>query len=224
MPLRADAGPRQEPDPEVLLIMVPGMGMGAADFHSKGLIAAVRQRGWPVAIAVVDPSVESYLDDSAASRLLDGIAAAQRGAGPQRVWLAGISLGCRAILRSVRIRPDVAEGVMLLTPYLASTGLIAQVERSGGLQRWAGSNLGRSDPDREFLAWLATAPPSDLPLMLVGRALGDRFAMTATLLADMIPAARLLTVPGEHDWTSWTPLWRLMLDQDPFRQPAARAS
>lgn len=109
---------------------------------------------------------------------------------------------------------------MLLTPYLANTGLIAEVDHAGGLQRWAERNHRHDQPDRVFLTWLATTPPSDLPRMLVGRALGDRFVTTATMLADL---GRLVSVPGRHDWTSWTSLWSLMLDQDPFGQQAAQA-
>jgi hypothetical protein len=57
--------------------------------------------------------------------------------------------------------------------------------------------------------------------MLVGRALNDRFAATATMLGDILPAGQMVTVAGEHDWTSWEALWRLMLDLDPFEQEAA---
>jgi pimeloyl-ACP methyl ester carboxylesterase len=216
MPLRAETFP----GPEVLLVMVPGMGMQEADFHAKGLTTAVAQRGWPVTIAIVDPGVDSYLDNSVETRLLAGIAEATHTSGARRVWLAGISLGCQAILRAIRLRPDLAEGAMLLTPYLASTGLIAEADRAGGLRRWAATNRRRDQPERDFLAWLATASPAELPFLLIGRARIDRFASTATMLADLVPAGRLLTVSGEHDWASWTALWDLMLDQQPFTQRA----
>ncbi len=201
--------------------MVPGMGMGEADFHAKGLIAAVEQHRWPVAIATADPGIDAYLDGSVDARLLDQIAEAQRETGASRVWLAGISLGCQAILRCVRARPNLVEGLMLLTPYLASTGLIAEIGRADGLRRWAALNAGRDEPDRALLTWLATTPVPELPRIWVGQARGDRFAATAEMLAALLPANRVISVAGEHDWTSWTTLWRLMLDQDPFGQAAA---
>lgn len=208
-------------DRNILLVMVPGMSMQATDFYAKGLVAAVEQRDWPVVIVTLDPGMDAYLDGSVEARLFDGIAKARRVTGASRVWLAGISLGCQAILRCVRARPEIAEGLMLLTPYLVSTGLIAEIGRAGGLQSWVGSNGGRDEPDRALLRWLATQPLSGLPRMLVGRALGDRFATTATILADLVPQERLLSVPGEHDWTSWRELWSLMLDRDPFEQRTA---
>jgi hypothetical protein len=224
MPLRAETG--EDPrlaviDRNILLVLVPGMSMQAADFHANGLVAAVEQRDWPVAIATVDPGVDAYLDGSLEARLLDGIAEARRSAGASRIWLAGISLGCQAILRCVRARPGIAEGLMLLTPYLASTGLIAEIGRAGGLRSWAAASTGRDEPDRALLGWLAATPVSVLPEMLVGRAHGDRFAATATMLADLLPADRVISVAGQHDWGSWDLLWRRMLDRDPFGQHPA---
>ena len=98
------------------------------DFDAKGLIwAGVEMRHWPVTTAVVDPGPDSYLDGSVEARLLDGISQARDAVLPNRLWLAGISLGCQGVLRCVRAQPDLAEGVILLTPYLANTGLIAQI-------------------------------------------------------------------------------------------------
>jgi pimeloyl-ACP methyl ester carboxylesterase len=200
--------------PDILLVMVPGMGMRAGDFRSHGLIAAVEQRQWPVLTGVVDPGPDSYLDGSVEDRLLDGIANARRTTCASRVWLAGISLGCQAILRCVRARPDMAEGLLLLTPYLASTGLIAEVSRAGGLRNWADPG-GEKAPDEAFLRWLATA---QLPRTLVGCSTGDRFASTAIMLAGLLPADDVVRVAGEHDWAAWRLLWRLVLDRDPFGQ------
>lgn len=199
-------------------MLVPGMSMSIGDFQTEGLVAAVEQRGWPVSLVTVDPGVDAYLDGSVDVRLSDAVAAARRSTDVSRVWLAGISLGCQGILRCVRAQPGLAEGVILLTPYLASTGLMAEVAAAGGLRAWAAKNPAQPEPDREFLRWLATTPRSSLPRMLVGRALGDRFASTATALADLIAADSVVSVPGDHDWSSWRSLWQLMLDRDPFIQ------
>src|SRR4051812_6364586 len=92
-------------DGDVVLLLVPGMGMTPGDFYTKGMVGAVTQNGWPVSVATVDPGPDAYLDGSVESHLLDGIAKAQSAAGTSRLWLAGISLGCQAILRCVRLRP-----------------------------------------------------------------------------------------------------------------------
>ncbi|WP_428490358.1 hypothetical protein [Rhodopila sp.] len=215
MPPRTEVVSYTDGDRDRLLVMVPGTGIRGADFQANGMIAAVDQPNRPLAIATVDPGLDAYLDGSVTSRLLDGIEQARRAAGASRVWLSGISLGCQGILRCVRARPALAEGLMLLTPYLASTGLIAEVVRAGGLRRWAATNPGQQ-PDGTLLAWLATTPFGKLPPILLGHALQDRFATTSALMADLLPADRVVSVDGAHDWQTWQRLWRLMLQRNPF--------
>jgi pimeloyl-ACP methyl ester carboxylesterase len=208
---------------DVLLVMVPGMGMREGDFVTEGLVDAVERRHWPVTIATVDPGLDAYLDGSIETRLLHAIADARHAAGSNRIWLAGISLGCQAILRCVRKQPGLAEGLILLTPYLASTGLIAEVGRAGGLRRWSATNTRRDEPESALLTWLAATPRSELPRILVGRALADRFVATAAIFEELLHPNEVTSVPGEHDWASWRALWRLILDQHPFERQAAAA-
>ena len=222
MPPRTEVVLYADGDRDRLLVLVPGTGIRGADFQANGLIAAVDQQNRPIAIATVDPGLDAYMDGSLEARLLDGIDEARQAAGASRVWLGGISLGCQAILRCVRSRPGVAEGLMLLTPYLASTGLIAEVVRAGGLRRWAATNPG-PQPDRTLLTWLATTPLGNLPPILLGHARQDRFAATSAVMAELLPAGRVVSVDGAHDWQSWQRLWRLMLERNPFPPPAACA-
>lgn len=205
--------PHVDAEPSILLAMVPGMGIAASDFHDRGLIAELNRHHWPVNGTVIDPGPDAYLDHTVEARMLDAIATARQGA--TRVWLAGISLGCQAILRCVRARPDLVEGVLMLTPYLASTGLIAAVTRAGGLRPWAHGPHPEDTPEQCLLAWLATA--TNLPRILVGHALRDRFADTAALLSGILPPNRMIGIDGTHDWESWTSLWHLMLDRNPFQ-------
>lgn len=193
--------------------MVPGAGIAAPDFAAQGMF-----HGVPGTVVAIDPGMDSYLDGTLERRLLAGIDAALHEAGRHesgrhgatRLWLAGISLGCQGILRCMRARPGLAEGAILLTPYLASTGLVGEIARAGGLRRWTPS---APSPERDLMAWIAKAP---LPRILLGHARADRFAATAALLAPLLPQSDIVSVPGGHDWTSWRALWRLVLDLGPF--------
>ena len=216
----AASEPRRD-RPPILLVLVPGMGIQAEDFRTNGLIADVTRRQCPITVRTVDPGPEAYLDGSVEDRLLEGIEEVRVATGASSVWLAGISLGCQGILRCVRRRPGLMDGLLLLTPYLASTGLIAEVVRSGGLRAWAASCAKPRTMEQSFLAWLGTVPAAKLPRMLVGQAEDDRFATTAELLAELIPEGELIRVAGQHDWASWVALWRLMLDRAPFNRPMA---
>ena len=160
MPLRRELGAGGG-----LLVLVPGVGIQPGDFQTRGMIAELERRRWAVTVATVDPGVAAYMDGSVEDRLLHGIEMARQSAGASRVWLAGISLGCQGILRCVRTQPALAEGALLITPYIASTGLIAEVAAAGGLRAWAGLNDGRAEPDRSLLRWLATEPHALPPLL-----------------------------------------------------------
>lgn len=215
MPHADDASP-------ILLVIVPGVGIAASDFQDRDFAGELARRRWPVKSVIIDPGPEAYLDDVVEARMWEAIDAARLEAGAERVWLAGISLGCQGILRCVRARPGVAEGALLLTPYLASTGLVAEVARAGGLRRWAADQPAECKPEQALLVWLART--AALPRMLVGHALQDRFATTSRLLGDILPDGRMISIEGAHDWESWTTLWRLMLDRNPFEQPMATAA
>ena len=226
MPNRTENGqhPASASDLDILLVLVPGMGMTASDFGAEGLISAAEERYGSIRTMAVDPGFDGYLDGSVEVNLLATIAEARRDFRPKHVWLAGISLGCQALLRCIRTQPDLAQGLILITPYLASTGLIAEIARAGGLRNWSAANRGRTEPERALLTWLALTPLSTLPRIFVGRAAADRFAMTATLMADILPADHVVTVPGAHDWASWRALWHLILDCQPFGSHRAVAS
>jgi pimeloyl-ACP methyl ester carboxylesterase len=206
----------QYPDLDILLVMVTGMGMTASDFGTRGLISAAEENHRSIKITAFDPGFDGYLDGSAETDLLTTIDDARRIFRPGRVWLAGISLGCQALLRCAKRQPDLAQGLILITPYLASTGLIAEITRADGLRNWSKANTGRTEPERALMAWLAQTPMSLLPRIFLGRAAADRFAMTATLMADLLPPNHVVTVPGAHDWESWGALWQLILDRQPF--------
>jgi hypothetical protein len=200
--------PHVDAEPAIVLALVPGMGITASDFRDRGLIADLDRRGWNIRTTVIDPGPEAYLDGSVEARMLQAIG------GTKRLWLAGISLGCQGILRCIQAQPGIAQGALLLTPYLASTGLIAEVTRAGGLRPWASAHRAKQTAEQRLLSWLAT---TTLPPILAGYARQDRFADTARLLSGILPPSETIGIDGAHDWASWTTLWNLMLDRDPFQ-------
>ena len=52
-----------------------------------------------------------------------------------------------------------------------------------------------------------------LPEIFLGYGTRDRYARTSELLAQRLPAARVSTVAGGHDWPTWIKLWKIMLVQ-----------
>ncbi|GGF46803.1 hypothetical protein GCM10011611_61520 [Aliidongia dinghuensis] len=189
-----------------LLIMLPGADMRAEDFRTHGFFDAVRAAGRPVDMIAVETGMECYLD---------GVTVPQLHAlvPPRPVWLIGISLGGMGALLYARAHPERVAGVVVLAPFIGTRGLVAQVERAGGLRHW------RSPPDeamtdeRRLLAWLGAGALPDIHL---GYGTEDRFAAAHRLLAEILPPERVLTAPGGHDWPTWSRLWQDILATSAF--------
>jgi len=110
------------------------------------------------------------------------------------------------------------EGVILLAPFLGTRGLIAEVVRAGGLDRWQSGNIESNDEERALLAWLkeyrADKPESARIYLGYGR--GDRFSPASEMLAQRLPAERVVIMEGGHDWPTWARLWKHLLERDLF--------
>jgi pimeloyl-ACP methyl ester carboxylesterase len=198
---------------DCLLVMLPGAAAGAQDLVEQGFVRAVRQRGLAADIAVADTRFDQYLEAEVVAAL-DRDAVPARGNRPARLWMMGISLGGMGALAYARAHPGAVEGIVLLAPFLGTRGLIAEVTRAGGLARWqAGAAVG-TDPERGFLAWLQGYRAGDpaFPAVHVGYGTEDRYAPASVMLAALLPARHVVSLPGGHDWTTWLALWARLLD------------
>lgn len=234
-----DPAPRQGAD-RILLVMLPGAKARARDLVHHGFVQALRERGLPIDVAAADAHLGYYLERSLSRHLTHDIIAPARARNYRRIWLMGISLGGMGALIYARDHPADIEGVILLAPFLGVRGTIAEVVGAGGLARWQPGALAADDDERRLLAWIkAYQPAAALPGIYLGYGTDDRFAAAAGMLAERLPAARVVTVSGGHDWATWMRLWQHLLDQDLFsgnekkrlpvagkqkRPPAARAT
>jgi pimeloyl-ACP methyl ester carboxylesterase len=218
-PMRVVHHRAPDPGPDrILLVMLPGVGIEPEDFAAHGLVAAAQASGLPVDIAAARPELDLYLDGTIAGAVESAIVAPARQAGYRRIWLLGISLGGMGALLYAASALARVEGIILLAPFLGTPGIIAEVGRAGGLCAWQPGEIAAKDGERALLAWLkdhvAALPPR--PRLYLGYARGDRFVAGHALLADHLPAERVVVVEGAHDWESWGRLWQLVLCKHPF--------
>jgi pimeloyl-ACP methyl ester carboxylesterase len=197
-----------------LLVMLPGAGIVARDFADRGMVAAVHERGLPVDIIAAQPAIELYLDGDVVDALHRAVIEPALAQGYTRIWLLGISLGGMGALLYARQHEDQVAGLVLLAPFLGTQGTIAEVEAAGGMAAWSPEGSGATAGEQRLLTWLrdflARRPAK--PVVYLGYGEADRFARAHRMLGALLPADRVITGAGGHDWESWAKLWRRMLD------------
>jgi pimeloyl-ACP methyl ester carboxylesterase len=201
----------------ILLVMLPGVGIEAGDFAANGFCAAVHERGLGVDIVAVRPELELYLEGDIAVALHDGVIAPGLAEGFARVWLLGISLGGFGALLYAQAYPGVVEGIVLLAPFLGTQGAVAEVAAAGGIAGWREKGSTATARERLVLGWLRDYLAR--PALYLGYGMDDRFARGHALLGAVLPAGRVFTQAGGHDWECWAGLWSRVLDAAPFAGP-----
>lgn len=200
-----------------LVVMLPGAYSLPAEFVDEGFTAALRRSGAGVDVVIADAHLGYFGDGSVLRRLREDVVLPARAAGYRQVWLVGISLGGYAALAYAMRHGDEVDGIVALAPYLGPRRLQQEIAAAGGPRAWRAS-AAPADPaapasedglDRGLWAWLA-GPPPPLPIYL-GYGVDDRFADAHRVLAGLLPAERVDTAPGGHDWPAWRVLWQSWL-------------
>lgn len=213
--IRDDQGCRDTLSPTVL-VFLPGANMLPVELLQQGFVAAVRQRGLAVDLALPDAHLGYAYDGSMLERVHDDVIAPALAPaqGRRQVWLAGISLGGYVALNYARRHPDQIAGVLALAPYLGRRPLLKEIADAGGPAVWRRSAQPRdaSDIDHALWMWLSDPQRPGPPLWL-GYGTEDRLVDGHRLLAGLLPEGRVSTAPGGHDWAPWRTLWAQWLDR-----------
>jgi pimeloyl-ACP methyl ester carboxylesterase len=204
--------------PHALLIALPGAGDRAQDLIDQQFVRALRQRELPVDVFAVDVPMDDYLDGNVAGHLADQLITPARDAGWGHIWLMGVSLGGMGALTYMCQHPGDIAGVILIAPFLGTRGLLAEVGHAGGLEAWQPGTITERDDERRLMTWLKHASAGELatPPVFLGYGHDDRFAAASRLLSQRLPAERVMTIPGGHDWPTWHALWCRILDHPSF--------
>ncbi|RVU46662.1 alpha/beta hydrolase [Rubrivivax rivuli] len=203
---------------DTLVVMLPGAYSRPPEFVEAGFPQALRERGLNADVLIVDSHLGYFSDRSVLRRLRDEVVLPARAQGYRRVWLVGISLGGFGALGYAVRHGSEIDGVLALAPYLGPRRLTQEIEEAGGPRAWRAAGRDTSPPDasdeldREL--WRAfTHPASKLPPVHLGYGVDDRFAGAHRRFAELLPAERVRTAPGGHDWPAWRALWQAWLDQ-----------
>ena len=220
----SDVSPGAAAGRRALLVLLPGAYDGPQEFVANGFVSAVRERGLALDVVAVDSHLGYFTGQTIIERLQHDVIEPARARGYGAVWLAGISLGGYGSLLYAREHAAEIDGIIVLAPFLGTRGLVAEIERAGGLAAWQPEPFPAHDYERALLAWLKDygADHGTIPPICLGYGADDRFAAAHRLLAARLPRSRVWTLPGGHDWPTWMALWTGMLDAGVMSQVVPR--
>ena len=220
VPMRSIAVPGACAAPvDTLLVLLPGSYSLPEEFEREGFLDAVRAHRLAADLLLVDAHVGYYHQRSVVDRLQADVIAPARARGYRNIWLAGISIGGLGAMLYAEARPGEVDGLVLLAPYLGTPLVAKDIANAGGLAAWRAPPAPvAQDLDAGLWRWLQqqTGPAAATPPLWLGYGLDDRFATNAEQLRRALPATRVFTAPGGHDWPVWTGLWQRMLPALPI--------
>jgi pimeloyl-ACP methyl ester carboxylesterase len=193
------------------LVLLPGAYMHAADFVSHDIVGSARKTGHFAEIVAVETGMDAYLDRSIVGCIHETVETARTSTAG--VWLGGISLGGLGALLYAKAHPEAVAGLLLLSPFIGTRGAVTKIGVAGGFAAWEPPTADANNAEQRFLRWLKSYHPTDTryPKIYLGYGEDDRFAAFYRLLEDILPAGRVVTVAGGHDWETWTVLWTRLL-------------
>jgi pimeloyl-ACP methyl ester carboxylesterase len=212
---------------DTLLVMLPGLYSAPDEFERGGFVHAVQDNRVAADVMLVDAHVGYYNDKTILERLNTDVVTPARSQGYRHVWLVGISLGGFGSLLYAQTHPGELAGVVTIAPYLGERVLGSDIANAGGLAKWQGplidlpAGTPRTPNETQLWQWLRgyvgfTQTGAARPPLYLGYGVDDRFAFSHRLLSAALPAERVFTTEGGHDWPEWTRLWRRMLPALPL--------
>lgn len=192
-----------------LVVFLPGRGGTLGAFEREGVIATLREAGVQADTVELDAHMGYYLKKTTVEQLRDELLLPARQQGYRRIVLVGISLGGLGSLLTERDHPGSVDALVLLAPYLGRKGkLFDEIASAGGPAAWArGRDPRAGSVEEQVWTFLGTKTPALPPTWLLSGT-EDPYARGHRLFATLLPAGRVTTLPGAHEWPVWRALWR----------------
>jgi pimeloyl-ACP methyl ester carboxylesterase len=194
---------------DTLVILLPGAYDTPADFITHGFDQLAAAAG--ITLRTHPTDLTAVADGRLVEQLHHEVILPARQEGPARLLLGGISIGGLMSLTYQDTHPGLLDGLVLLAPYPGNRMITRSIAAAGGLAAWAPPEL--SMDEGELRGWRALQALSrrQPPPVWLGYGTADRFAAGQAMMAAPLPAQRVFTTAGGHDWAAWRPLWQAML-------------
>ena len=198
-----------------LLVLLPGRGEKLNSYLKHGFINALKESGADFDAQAVDAQLGYYYQENLIPRLYEDVIKPAKHDGYENIWLFGISLGGLGTLWYGKDKGETINGIIAIAPFVGDRDVIDEIIGAGGPTAWTQAEpAAEGDYQRPLWAWLKkySAKDNNLPKLILGYGLEDEFARGNNLLAEMLPAEQVFTLPGGHDWDTWRRLFNAILN------------
>jgi len=207
-----------------LVLFLPGRRDNFGDYGRRGFPEMANRAGVIADYVEADAHFGYYQARTISGRLHEDVIAPAGARGVEKIWIVGISMGGLGAILYAREHPDAVRGVIALAPFLGNEepGLVTA---AGGLRSYSmGLPRAGDDYERELWGWLKryAEQGADRPPIWLGVGTEDELAASERLLADALPSGRTFVETGGHSWSTWTRLWRDVLDAGILQRDCGR--
>ncbi len=209
-----------------LVVFVPGFLDGPDNFLEHGFPSDLLTRGAPCDSVAIDLHYRYYGETPAAGQgvaniVFDDILEPATARGYEEIWLVGISMGGLGALLTAERHPELVTGVILLAPFVGEESVVREIQAAGGPEAWeppgglASTPWTQDNYTAHLWAWLRgyATDQDEMPPLYIGWGDDDRLGEADRVLASMQPEDHVVTIPGDHGWATWRPLFGELLDR-----------
>lgn len=211
---------------DCVIVLLPGFGDSPEHFKKHTFADALGQGEGRCDLEVVDSHFGYYRD----AVIVERLAARLESLAPryQRLWLVGVSLGAYGAALAAQARPDLVDGVVLISPFLgvpkAVRPLVSRIESGGGLEAFDGPVQAPTKAKNHFVMveplwkWLAERARDEGQGSRVVLAFGadDGFAWMHRVVGAAMDPTDVIEQPGGHDWHTFRGLWSVVAAAAPW--------
>ena len=208
---------------QCLVVFIPGFLDSPDSYLDHGFPQDLIGSDAPCDAIGVDLHFRYYSDVGLADIFFEEVLQPATARGYEEIWLVGISMGGLGTLLTASQYSDYVDGIILLAPFVGDESVLRAIEAQGGAATWApvsGTDASAWTGDNytaKIWSWLRgyASDPESRPPLYIGWGTEDRLGAADRLLADLMPDDHVFTQPGGHNWVTWRPLWRQVLERAP---------
>lgn len=209
-----------------VLVLLPGLGDSPELFSKHGFDQAILQSQKPCDVLVVDSHFGYYRDAVLVERLAHEVLTPLR-AQYEQTWLVGVSLGGYGAALVAKDRPELVDGVVLISPFLGVPSRVRPVvealHTAGGLEHYRGAAATSRNPRRHFVEveplwnWLAARGRGEEgPRLVLAWGTADAMAWKHRAVSDGLDADQVVSLDGAHTWETFAALFRRVARSPPW--------